>query len=104
MIDFSKLFLIKIEVFDIFRLKKLFELPRVMSMKMINRTKIVQKDYIYIKNLDLNDLEVRKKTEDLFLRIIFDLNNVKINNGKIYIALGKIKTINENGDSCINTK
>ncbi|MEK6827758.1 MAG: radical SAM protein, partial [Nanoarchaeota archaeon] len=95
--DFSKLFFDENGNLDILKFKKFFELPRIMDEE-DKRIKRIQQKLIYIKNLDLNDLEVRKKTEDLFFEDnFFDLNNVKINNGKIYIALGKIKNNQQNG-------
>jgi len=63
--DFSKLFFDADGNINLTKFKKFFELPRMINENG-NRTKIVQQKLLHIKNLDLNDFEVREKIEDLF--------------------------------------
>ena len=86
--DFSKLFFDKEGNLDILKFKKFFELPRIISEE-DNRIKRIQKRLLYIKNLNLDDLEVKKKVEELFFEDV--LIDVEINN-----ALGKIENNNTN--------
>ena len=67
--DFSKLFFEKNGNLDFAKLKKFFELPMAMSDDG-NRIRRVQKKILHIKNMDLNDLEVRKNVDF----IIFENN------------------------------
>ena len=69
--DFSKLFFDEDSDLHISRFKKFFELPRILSEE-DKRTKIIQQKLLYIKKLDLNDLEVKSKAEGLFFRDNFD--------------------------------
>ncbi len=83
--DFSKLFFDAEGNIDMPKFTKFFELPRAIA-KDEDRTKSIQRKLMYMKNLDLNDLEIRKKIEDLFFNnIIFE----SINNGQTFNALGK---------------
>ena len=88
--DFSKVFFDRNGNLNIFKFKNFFELPRILNEE-DNRIKKIQQKLLYIKNLDLNDLKVKKKIEELFLEndYIFDLNNK--NN-----AIGKIENNNIN--------
>ena len=63
--DFSKLFFDENGELEILKFKKFFELPRMISED-ADRIKKIRQKLIYIKNLDLNDFEVRKKVEELF--------------------------------------
>jgi len=65
--DFSKLFFDADGTLDISSFKKLFELPRDISEN-DKRMRNVQQKLSYIKNLDLNDLEVKKKAEELIFK------------------------------------
>ena len=76
--DFSKMFFDNKGNLNILKFKKFFELPRILSEE-DNRTKRVQQKLLHIKNLDLNDLEVRGKVNEMFFSdfdgIIFKLDN-----------------------------
>ncbi|MBI2653557.1 tRNA uridine(34) 5-carboxymethylaminomethyl modification radical SAM/GNAT enzyme Elp3 [Candidatus Woesearchaeota archaeon] len=76
--DFSKMFFDNKGNLNILKFKKFFELPRILSEE-DNRTKRVQQKLLHIKNLDLNDLEVRGKVNEMFFSdfdgIIFKLGN-----------------------------
>ena len=78
--DFSKLFFEKNGNLDIAKLKKFFELPRMIGEDG-KRTERVQKKLLHIKNLDLGNLEMIKKAEELFFSnnldgdFFDDLNN-----------------------------
>ena len=96
--DFSKLFFDENGNSDILKFKNFFELPRILSEEDI-RIKKIQKKLLYIKNLDLTDLEVKKKVEELFfISDIFDndLHNVELNI-KNNIAIGSIHNNQKNG-------
>ncbi len=62
--DFSKLFFENGNI-DMLKFKEFFELPRVLS-EGDKRTEKIQQKLFHIKNLDLNDFEVKKKIDCLF--------------------------------------
>ncbi len=74
--DFSKLFFDEKGNLNILKFKKFFELPKISSEE-DNRTKRIQHKLLHIKNLDLNDLEAKKKIEE---SIFDDFDNVELNN------------------------
>ncbi|MBI3036124.1 tRNA uridine(34) 5-carboxymethylaminomethyl modification radical SAM/GNAT enzyme Elp3 [Candidatus Woesearchaeota archaeon] len=86
--DFSKLFFDADGNLNILSFKKFFELPRA-SSEDESRVKRIQQRLLRIKNLDLNDLEVKEKIECLFFDNFFDFE--KNNN-----AAGKIESNKEN--------
>jgi len=90
--DFSKLFFDEDGDLEISKFKKFFELPRVLSEEE-NRIKKIQQKLLHIKNLDLNNLEIRKNVEDLF----FGNSIVIFNDGQSLNALGKEQNNNKNG-------
>ena len=70
--DFSKLFFNKNGNLDILKFKKFFELPRILS-EANKRITNIQKKLLYIKNLDLNDFEVKIQVEELFFEDYFNI-------------------------------
>jgi|TARA_Y100000310_G_scaffold124950_2_gene123790 elongator complex protein 3 len=74
--DFSKLFFDKDGALDLLKFKKFFELPRVLSEE-DNRIKKIQNKLAHLKNLDLNNIDNLKKSNDLFFN---DIINNKNNN------------------------
>ncbi len=93
--DFSKLFFDENCNLDILKFKKFFELPRILNEE-DKRIKRIQQKLLYIKNLDLNDLEIRKKVEDLFFDNDFVDNYLNFNIENKNNALGKIEDNNAN--------
>lgn len=98
--DFSKLFFDKDGNLDILRFKEFFELPRIMSEEEY-RTKRIQQKLLHFKHLDLSDLEAIEKIERAVFKNDFNLieienNDVKINNGRLVNALGKLENNNQN--------
>ena len=87
--DFSRLFFDKDGTIDMIKFKKFFELPRILSEE-DKRTKIVQNKLFYLKNLDLNNFEVKKKIWDLFF------GNDSLKNGQMFNALCKIENNQKN--------
>ena len=91
--DFSKLFFDEDGNVNISKFKKFFELPRILSEEG-RRIKTMQNKLLHIKNLDLNDFEVRKKIE----KLIFENDYFNFqDNGKTFNALGRIENNNEDG-------
>src|SRR3989338_6656166 len=88
--DFSKLFFDNNGSLDILKFKQFFELPRVMNEE-DKRIKRIQQKLLHIKNLDLNDLDVKEEVEGLFFKD--NVIDVEIKNN----ALGKIGDNNQNG-------
>lgn len=78
--DFGKLFFYEKNNLHLLKFKKFFELPRVMN-EGDRRTKNIQQKLLYIKNFDLNNLEVKKEVEKLF----FD-DKIKENKKSLYLA------------------
>ena len=85
--DFSKLFFDNNGELNMDKFKKFFELPRAISEE-DERTKRIHNRLLHIKNLDLNDTEVKKGIDDF---IIFK-NKI---NGRAFNATGE----NENNNS-----
>ncbi|MBI2558813.1 tRNA uridine(34) 5-carboxymethylaminomethyl modification radical SAM/GNAT enzyme Elp3 [Candidatus Woesearchaeota archaeon] len=90
--DFSKLFFNGNGNLDLFRFKKFFELPRELDED-DKRIKKVQQKLVYIKNLDLNDDENRKKIESLFFEDN-DFFNGSVSNGRLSNVSGDIENNN----------
>ena len=93
--DFSKLFFDKKGNLDILKFKKFFELPRVIG-EGDQRIKKIQRKSLYIKHLDLNDFEIKRKIEMLFFND--DRNDIflKMNNEIDFNAVGKPEKDNQN--------
>ncbi|MBI2652027.1 tRNA uridine(34) 5-carboxymethylaminomethyl modification radical SAM/GNAT enzyme Elp3 [Candidatus Woesearchaeota archaeon] len=89
--DFSKLFFDKDGDLDILKFKKFFELPRIL-MENDGRIKRIQQKLLYIKHLDLIDLEIKKKVEELFFKDFFDKKLM----AEKFNALRKIENNNQN--------
>ena len=68
--DFSKLFFENGNI-DMLKFKEFFELPRALSED-DKRTEKIQQKLLHIKNLDLNDFEVKKKIDCLFFESFND--------------------------------
>ncbi len=63
--DFSKLFFDAGGNIELTKFKKFFELPRIINENG-KRTEVVQQKLLQIKNLDLNDFDVREKIDGMF--------------------------------------
>ena len=78
--DFSRLFFSKDGSIEISKVKKFFELPRVLSQE-DRRTNNIQRKLLSIKHLDLEDFKIWKKVTKLFFDSdIHSVNDLNINN------------------------